>query len=262
MKNLIFSGEETNVFTEFCLFTCYLLQKGTPHIFDTLYDQLRIASPTDNNTLNAEEFKDFFEKCDLYVFDVLAKYNADTTDLKIILRMIGALSIKKEAFDRSNSQSIRFANIIMRYVREKFEDLYQQVRDEEWILFYRGLAVLISIELLQYRFNDANENKVILLQKIPDQARRRLAANKLFSRLDKLQESIYGDPNWTDLFTLVDPSEIHISHVNLANSIETVITCITKIAQVLLDTSTFESHLEHYLEERILVNTIESRRID
>lgn len=231
-------------------------------VFDTLLDQLKVASPTENNTLNAEEFKDFFEKCDRYVPDILATSTANITVLKVILRMIGALSIQKEAFDRDNDISIRFASVMMYYVWGTFENLYQHVRDDEWILFSRGLVMLISIELLQYKSNHTNENKVIFLQRIPDQAQRRTVANKLLSRLCKLEEILYGDPNWTDLFTLVDPRIIHIDHMRLTKSIETFIICITKIAQVLPDTSTFEDALERHLEDRIGDNSIEGKIID
>ena len=201
------------------------------HVFDTLYDQLKAASPTKNNTLNAREYKDFYEKCNLYLLEALKNSNEKFESLKITLRMIGALSMGEKAFDRYYPPSISFANTIMFYVRKNFTHLYQLVQEEEWILFYRGLAMLISIELLQYQFNDANENKVIFLQEIPDQTRREDAANKLLSRLCKLGETIYGDTNWSDLFIMIDLTKTKINYSSLTNSLETFILCITKTSK-------------------------------
>ena len=230
-------------------------------VFDILLDQLQAASPTQKNALNASEFKDFFDKCNLYVVHVLEKSKQKPMVLKIILRMIGALNIEKQAFDRYYQPSILFSNTIMSYVRQNFNAVYELVSEEEWLLFHRSLAMLVSIELLQYKFNDSNENKVIFLQQIPDETRRQHAADKLLSRLCKLDESIFGDMSWTDLFTMIDPTKINISHLSLTNSIETFIACIAKISTVLPNSSTFEKGVDTYFENRILDNTIEGKKI-
>ena len=254
-------GEETDIFTEFCLFTCYLLRTRMADVFDLLYEQLRLTSPSENNNLTVEEFRNFFAHCYQYICPVLDESINKCLVLKVILRMVGVLSIKEHDFDRWNVNSIRFAHETMIYVRANFADLYRIVNDVEWILFQRGLAMLVSIELLQYRSNGSNENKVVFLQQIPDETRRKLAAYKILSRLHKLNQPIFGDVNWTDLFTMIDPTKININHLNLTNSIETFIICITKISKVLIDSSTFEKDIDTYLENRILPNCIESKMI-
>lgn len=224
-----------------------------PHVFNILFEQLKAASPTKNNTLNASEFKDFYEKCNLYLLNALENSDGNLEALRIIVCMIGALSIGEKAFDRYYQQSISFANRIMSYVRKNLTHLYQLVQEEEeeWILFYRGLAMLTSIELLQYKFNDANENKVIFLQEIPDPTRREVAANKLLSRLCKLGETIYGDTNWTDLFTMIDLTKSKINYFNLTNSLETAIMCITKASKGFTNYPTLAEHTEYNFENLI-----------
>ena len=262
LNNLIVLGKETSVAIEFCLFTCYLLHEKMFHVFDILCDQFKAASATNSSTLTAGEFKDFFDKCNLYVLDVLEKSDEKLMGLKVILRMIGALSIGKQAFDRYYDRSVSFANTIMSYVRACIWNLYDLMKEEEWILFHKGLATLLSIELLQCKFNSNNENKVIFLQQIPDERLRQVVANKLLNRLCKLGETICGDMNWTDLFEMVDPIRIDISHLNLTNSFETLIICITKISKVLRDYSTFENDFGRYLDERISKKSIESKMIN
>ena len=73
--------------------------------------------------------------------------------------MIGLLSIEKQSFDRYNKPSNIFAKGIMFYVRENFDKLVKSVNSNEWTLFKSGLAVLVCIELLNYRTNNfwANE---------------------------------------------------------------------------------------------------------
>jgi hypothetical protein len=254
-------GEETNIYTECCLYTCYLLQSGMADVFDLLYEQLRIASPTENNTLTLEQFQNFFANCYEYICPVLAESTDKCLVLKVILRMIGILSINEQNFDRWNACSIPFAHEIMIHLRENFANLCRVVNDIEWILFQRGLAILVSIELLQYRSNDFNENKVIFLQQIPDPTRRKLAAYKTLSRLHKINLPIFNDVSWTDLFTMIDPTKIDINHLNLTNSIETFVTCISKISKVLIDSTTFEKDMDTYLENRILTNCIEGKTI-
>ena len=258
-KLILCLGKETNVFTEFCLYTCYLLQTKMIDVFDSLYIQLKAASPTPNNTLSAREFKDFFEKCDLYLLDTLAQLNVSLPVLKVILRMVGALSIEEQAFDRYYDHSITFANTIMSYVRKNIDNLCQFVREEEWTLFYRGLAMLVSIELLQYKGNGSKENKVAFLRQIHDQTRRQIAANKLLSRLCKLKQIIIGDMSWTDLFMIVDPTKIDTNQLGLTDSIEVLITCISKISTVVDDSSAFEQHIERDLETYVFNKSMERR---
>lgn len=233
-----------------------------PYVFNTLVHQLEAASAAKNNIIKSVDIEDFFQKCTLYILDALEKSNEKIAALRIIVCMIGVLPIEKKTFNRYCVQSISFANTIMSHVRKNFTELYSLVKEEMWMLFHKGLAILISIELLQYKTNDSNENKVIFLQEIPDQTRRRAVVNTLLNQLIKIEEVVFGDVSWIDLFTMIDPAQIDINQLNLTNSFETFIACIRNISKVIIDYSKFQNHLGHYLDNRFLKNSMEGKMIN
>jgi hypothetical protein len=220
-------------------------------MFDVLVNQFEALLLKDNRYSNEYDFHDFFHNCYRYLSDVLINSNKKSITLKIILRMIGLLSIDKTNFDRSDQYSNGFANLIMFHVRKDFAILYQSVEETEWFLFKCGLATFLCIELLAHGSNSSNDNKVDLLQEIPNEIKRQEFANELFYQLQKIDHQIFGDAKWTDLFTLVDPTKIDINQLNLTNSFETLIRCITKISKVIIDYSHFEEQIPDYLDKRI-----------
>lgn len=246
-------GEETNVWTEFCLYTCYLLQAEMFDVFDILLRQLQVTFPTESDGLDANKFE--------YLRDILQRCKDKSRALKVILRMIGMLPIKKESFRRYYNHSISFANTIMSYVRDSIVELFQSVNETEWILFHKGLAMLISIELLQYRSNDPNENKVIFLQQIPDEKRRQVVANTLLDQLYQWEQPIFGDVNWTDLFLMIDYTKINMKQVYLHNSFVTFIICITKLSSILTDSSVFQEQIENDLHDYLSSEWMRSKMI-
>jgi len=133
------------------------------------------------------------------------------------------------------------------------------VEETEWFLFKCGLATFLSIELLDHGSNSFNDNKVALLQEIPDEIKRQDFANELLYQLHKIDQRIFGDSKWTDLFTIVDPTKIDINQLNLTNSFETFIICITKISRVLIEYSRFEEQIADYLHTRILYGTMQGK---
>ena len=182
--------------------------------FDILAAQFRLASPTENNALNADEFHDFFEHSHRYLSDIVINSNEKRAMVKIIFRMIGLLSIGKESFDRYDRHSTALANGLMFCVRESFDKLCQSMDELEWVLFEGGLTMFLCIELLQYPLYSPNENKVTFLQQISDQNRREYVAYELLNRLQQLDQPIFGDSNWTDLFTMVDPPRCQSVELN------------------------------------------------
>ena len=264
-KNLYFYfclGEEINIWTEFCLFICYLLQAEMFDVFDILVSQLPITFLTESDSLDANKFIDFFEKCHEHVRDILQRCMDKSRALKVILRMIGILPIKKESFRRYYKRSISLANIIMSYVRNSIVELFQSVNETEWILFHKGLAMLISIELLQYKTNNPNENKVIFLQQIPDEKQRHIVANTLLDQLYQLEQPILGDINWTDLFLMIDYTKINMKQVYLHSSFVTFIICITKLSSILTDSSGFQEQIENDLHGYLSSEWMRSKMIN
>ena len=262
ISTLIYLGLDISVFSELCLFTCYLLKLREAHIFDILVDQFKTALSENNRSLDANEFRDFFERCNQYLYPKIETSSDKVTILKITLRMIGVLSITKEDFDRNQNYSITFANKVMPCVRKNFVDLCRSVETQEWILFQKGLAMLLCIEILQYKPDDrSRKHDVTFLQIIPDM-QRRAVADELIDRLHKLDYTIFGDPNWTDLFTITDPKKININQLNVINSFEVLIIALTKISQALEDCSTFEENIDTYLENRVLPCCIEGKVIN
>jgi hypothetical protein len=254
---LFFLGVYTNAFTELCLFTYFLLHDQKYDIFDTMAEQYQVALST-HNTMDKHAFQDFFEVCNQYLYDVFRNSNTEAMIIKIILRMIGLLFLDK-GFDRYNPESTEFANRIMTYVRQNFGALYQSVNETEWILFGSGLTTLLCIELLQYKSNDLTENKIAFLQQIPDENRRQVIAYELLNQLQKLDQPIFGNSHWIDLFKLIDPTEIDVNQLNLTNSFEILIICITKISQVLPNNSSFENDIFDYLDNRIFNDCMQGK---
>jgi hypothetical protein len=227
-------------------------------IFDTMADQYQIAQSA-HNTMNKHVFQNVFEICNRYLYDVFNNSNTEPMIIKTILRMIGLLFLEKENFDRYNRDSIEFANRIMIYVRQNFSTLYQSVNKEEWISFRSGLTILLCIELLQYKSNDSNENQIAFLPQIPDGNQRQDMVYELLNQLNKLDQPIFGNSHWTDLFTLIEPTKINVNQLNLTNSFKTFIICMTKISQVLPNHSSFEVNVADYLESRIISNCIQGK---
>jgi hypothetical protein len=254
---LSFLGVNTNAFTELCLFTYFLLHNQKYDIFDTMAEQYQTALST-HNTMDKHAFQDFFEVCNQYLYDVFKNSNTEAMIIKIILRMIGLLFFEK-GFDRYNPESTEFANKIMTYVRQNFSVLYQSVNETEWILFGSGLITLLCIELLQYKSNDLTENKIAFLQQISDENQRQVMAYELLNQLQNSDQPLFGNSHWIDLFTMIDPTKIDANQLNLTNSFETFIICITKISQVLPNNSSFENEIADYLENRIVNHCIEGK---
>jgi hypothetical protein len=223
-----------------------------------MIDQYQVAQSA-HTPMNKYTFQNVFEICNRYLYDVFSNSNTKPMTIKILLRMIGLLFFEKEDFDQYNQESVEFANKIMIYVRQNFSILYQSVNQEEWILFRRGLTILLCIELLQYKFNDSNENQISFLQQIPDENQRQIMAYELLDQLYKLDQPIVGNSHWTDLFTLINPTKIDVNQLNLIDSFETFIICIKKISQVLPNDSAFEVHIVDYLENRISNNYLQSK---
>jgi hypothetical protein len=137
-------------------------------------------------------------------------------------------------------------------VRKDFGMLYQSVNETEWLLFKSGLAILLCIELLHHKPKISNDNKVDFLLQISNEIIRQDIANELLDQLYKLDQSVFGDPNWTDIFTIMDPTKIKIEHLNLTDSLEAFIIGIIKISKVLSDYSHFEEQIAYYFENRVL----------
>ncbi len=248
-----------NVLTELCFFTYFLLNDQMYDVFDTLAYQFQIAQ--ENHTLDKNTVQDFFDMCNRCFYDMWTDSNEKNKILKIILRMIGLVSINKECLDRYYRNSIEFTNRIMFSMQENFNILYQSVeKEEEWILFRHGLVMLLCIELLKDKSNSSNENKIIFLQQISDENQRQDMANELLHQLHKLDQPIFGNSNWTDLFTMVHPTKIDINQLNLTDSFKTLITCVTKVSKVLTDYSNFEENIADYLENRILNNCLQGKK--
>ncbi len=177
---IILLGLNNNVFSDFCLFTCFLLNERVYDIFDTLIDQFQTFLVTKPIPFTIFDFNDFFEHCNQYLINILNNSNEKSTTLKIILRMIGSLSISKKSFNRLNKCSNDFANRIMMDVRRDFNMLYQSVNDNERLLFKNGLITLLCIELVYDKRCSPNKNEVAFLQQMPNENERQDIASQLF----------------------------------------------------------------------------------
>ena len=222
-----------------------------------LLDQFQAFLATTLNCFKDFDFNDFFRYCKRYLMNALDKSIAKRIPLEIILRMIGTLPILD--FDRSNEDTNDFAHRIMTNVRRDFIILYQSVDKNEQPLFKIGLIILLCIELLYSKRPDSSENEVGFLQEIDDKNERQDIAYKLLCRLQESNFPIVGDSSWTEILTIVNPANIDIKYLNLANSLESFLRCISNICRVLSDSSHFQEQMNDYFEERISKDHIQGK---
>ncbi len=242
------------------MFTCLLLRDQTYDLFNTLAQQFQITLSVDKYTFHQRDFQDFFENCLEYLGNTSIDFQTDQMTLKIMLQMIGLLApIKKESFDRDCWSVQAFSTKIMFHVRENFEHLLELVEGSEWFLFSSGLATLSSFEILYQSVDSFNDNTLDFLHQISDEKQRQGIANELLLQLFTLEQPIFGNSNWPDLFTIVNPDTIEINHLNLAASFETFILCITKIARILNGPQHFEEQIVACFENRVLYNHLQSK---
>jgi hypothetical protein len=232
-------------------------------LFNTLAQQFQIILSEDKYTFHQRDFQDFFENCLEYLRNTPIDFRTDSIALKIILQMIGLLApIKKESFDRNCSSAHIFTTEIMFHVRANFKHLLKLVEGSEWLLFSSGLATLSSFEILYHSVDNSNDNTLDFLHQISDEKQRQGIANELLFQLFTLEQPIFGNSNWTDLFTIVNPATIEINHLNLAASFETFILCITKIARILKGPQHFEEQIVTCFENRVHYNHLQSKLLN
>jgi hypothetical protein len=236
----IFIGEDTGLFTDLCLFTCYLLNDKNYDLFNVLANQFQITMLKDNYTFTRRNFQDFFEKCLKY----LQYTSTDLMALIVTIRMMALLTpMTKENFDRYCSSASEFTIKIMHQIRTNFPQLFKSVNKSKWPLLKKGLGILFAFELLYQKLDHSDPNKLDFMYQISDEKLRQDIANEILLQLSSLDQPIIANSNWTDLFTMVDSQQIKIHHLNLAASFETLILCITKISEVLKDYHYFEKQL-------------------
>lgn len=256
-------GEDSKLFTNLCLFTSFLLHDKKYNLFNTILEQFQITLSKENYTFNRHDFQDFFDNCSKYININISKTSQDDFIIfKIIIRMLGLLiPLNNESFDQNSISAQQFIRKLAVHVQTNFRQLLNIVDKHEWSLFKNGLALLLSFELVYQQIDHLQPNTLILLYQINNQKQRQEIANELLQQLHKQQQPLSINSNWTDLFTLVDPEIINIKQLDLADTFESFISCITKISTVLQVHHQFEQDISDYFENRVFYNHLQSKSI-
>ena len=219
------------------------------YIFDILAHQFQDYLTKIDNTFDKKNYDEFFETCILYIDNISAGLETDIMILKIIPLMIGLLPITKKNFIRYSEHANKFASNVMLHIRKQCTNVFRQVKEDEQFLFRRGLSILICIELLYATTtNDSDENKVRFIENIYDEKQRQDIANEILLELYKLNEPIYANSTWLDLFTFVNPNMIKLQDMSLIDSFELYIMFITKVSSFYPDTNHFYSKITREFE--------------
>ena len=253
-------GEDTNLITDFCLFTFYLLKNKKFYLFNVLTNQFRSTLDKENNyTFNRHDFNQFFQLCHKYFYYPSTEIDDIHQSLLIQIKTIGILSpLKKETFDRSCTAAQQFTMKIMSDLRTYLSSLLRIINQTEWNLFKTGLSILYVLEFLFDIVRE--ENKLDLFDKIVNKQQREDLAHGILEQFALLDEAITSNNQWIDLFTMTNSEKIDIRHLNVANSFETFILCLTCISKVMIMSNNFKQKLTNYFENRIYFQNIESKK--
>jgi hypothetical protein len=153
--------------------------------------------------------------------------------LRTIIRMIGLMPITKIAFNRHDGAVAQYTTAIMSYLRKYIVSLCDSTEENELSSFAAGLAILTSVVLFYAVPGDPINNEIDFLRHIHDEKRRRTIAHRILQQLYEINEPIYGNSSWTDLFLFVNSEMIDLNlNINLTDSLETYIAFLTKMYAV------------------------------
>ena len=213
--------------------------------------QFQINLDSDNRNFEKNNYHEFFQTCKLYIDNILPALETDLITLKTVVRMVGLLPVKRENFDRNDQHANSFAIEVLRHIRLKFDRLFESTIETEQLLFRKGLATLLCIELLYPSDDSSNDNKLIFLRQIVDLEQRQTIAHQILLQLYQFNEPIYTNSNWTDLFTFVDPNMIRLQDIYIFDSFESYIIFITNVLPVHPDSEHFMKKITEELPRLI-----------
>ena len=224
-----------------------------------LTNQFRSTLNKENNyTFNRHDFNQFFQLCHKYFYYPSTEIDDIHQSLLIQIKTIGILSpLKKEMFDPDCLAAQQLTTKIMSHLRIYLSSLLQIINQTEWNLFKTGLSILYVLEFLFDIVRE--ENKLDLFDKIVNKQQREDLAHGILEQLAQLDEAITSNNQWIDLFTIINPENIDIRHLNPINSFETFVLCITKISQIIKQSNLFEEQINDYLEDRIRLKHLKSK---
>ena len=244
-------GFNTNGFINLCLFTCFLLNERDYGLFDILNEQFQHFVDNQSNGYRNFKFTDFFDYCNRFLVITLTNANEIFVPLKIIIRMIGLLTIPNDCFYSFDKVSLNFTNQILEYIKIDFNTFYKSIHENERLTFNNGLVTLICIKLIFMKKRDDNVNEIGFFKELLDGNQHQKLAQQLLERLEQLNKSFESDPNWFDLLILVDPSTIKVEHLNFTHSLTTFVQCISAISNVLQISNEFLESFKNYFEIRV-----------
>lgn len=254
-------GEETSLYTDLCLLTCFLLHTHKHYLFDLLANQFRSTlAKEDHHTFGEHDFDEFFQMCLKYLPYPSKNDRNEVQTLSIRLKMMGLLSpMKKETFHRNCAAAQQFTSKMMSEMRRHLNTLMEVINRSEWDMMKLGFGLLCCFDLLFEKMDDVEANTLDLLVQISEKELREDLTYVILQQLSQLDKPIATSINWTNLFTLINPQKININHLNAACSFETFVLCIMKISKVMSMPNNFEEQIADYLENRVFFHHLKSK---
>ncbi|CAF4423205.1 unnamed protein product, partial [Rotaria sp. Silwood2] len=236
-----------------CIFTYFLLSTQSYDKVDSLFDQFAATLESRKIIISRESLKIFFNLCYKYLSTIENVLKQDLDALKILIRMIGLLSISRENLIFDQAASI-FASIILKNLCDKLDAVLTTINENDWTSFCQGLVTLICIKLLHQGNENEASNTIDLLSRMPEGQQRKDAVLKLLDLFYELQCRLSKN-KVMELYTLVEPDDLALKYLELAVSIEIYIDYLTYFLKIREDnTNDFQENIKDQLDRLLEKN--------
>ncbi|CAF3297892.1 unnamed protein product [Rotaria sp. Silwood2] len=236
-----------------CIFTYFLLSTQSYDKVDSLFDQFAATLESRKIIISRESLKIFFSLCYKYLSTIENALKQDLDALKILIRMIGLLSISRENLIFDQAASI-FASIILKNLCDKLDAVLTTINENDWTSFCQGLVTLICIKLLHQGNENEASNTIDLLSRMPEGQQRKDAVLKLLDLFYELQCRLSKN-KVMELYTLVEPDDLALKYLELAVSIEIYIDYLTYFLKIREDnTNDFQENIKDQLDRLLEKN--------
>lgn len=195
-------------------------------VLSSLFEEFHAAVQRETRTLSTEELNDFLLSCmNDFPYSISTVINQHITD-KAIFRMTGLLPITKDNFHSFQYDVRNFSIALLSDLKEHYNKIFSTIKADEWNLFRDGLVLYLSIDFLTQ-----SKDTIQLIHQMKNNQCKIDLANVLLQRLEELQKPVLA-LNWTDLFSIVDPSILTLKQLQLTRSIEIYVTSLVEFVRI------------------------------
>lgn len=145
-----------------------------------------------------------------------------------IVRMMGLLPVTKGNFGVTDDYARKLCAIVLKKISEQLPLIFENMNAAKWNVFKDGLAILMSIDILNAENINTEFDAISLLHRIPtDENEQRQIANRVFEGLVLLELPIQR-MNWIELMAFVDGEKIRLDCLCLASTFDHIIYCLER----------------------------------